>query len=189
MTTELGPQRGQCIPVDSEADLSAWSKSLETDATVLRLREEAMVGSNEATIGVTYRWLEFGAALAHAPLPVGRMSGADAMMTLARHFEVASKATDFLQVDDLWQALRQRELLVWSAGHDSELLGVSEREHWEHATQLWRGLPLQLMRARMRAESGKKVDTALIVDTLEALSEYEGKHLTSVPETVWDGRV
>ncbi|MFI7002395.1 hypothetical protein [Nocardia sp. NPDC050175] len=184
MTTELGPQACQRIEVPSESELGEWSVSLQPDDTVLRLREEAVVGSKDIYAGRTYRWLEVGASAPLAPPRAGRLCGADAAITLACHFKTVDNAAVFLQVDDLWQALRQRELLLWAAGHDPALLDAPAFEHWESAMAYWRKIPPLLMRARMRAEAGAKVNTSLIVEILTKISEYEGKYLTSFPFAV-----
>ncbi|GAA5090732.1 BtrH N-terminal domain-containing protein [Nocardia iowensis] len=176
MTTELGPQTGQRVPVLSAAELRGWSTGLGAGDTVALLREQAMAGSRDIHIGRTYRWLE---AQPSEPSPPreGRLVGADALVALASRYQFASTPDDFTQLDDLWQALRQRELLLWAAEFDPEVLDAAGRDHWERAVAQWRKLPPLLMHARMRAAAGGTVQTGLIAETLLSLAEYEGKHL------------
>lgn len=176
MTTELGKQTGQRIPVLAAAELREWSVGLGQDHTVALLRERAMAGSTAIHTGKTYRWLE-----SHPVAPLSpredRLVGADALIALASRYQFASTAADFTQLDDLWQALRQRELLLWASDLDADLLDAAGREHWERALTQWRKLPPLLMHARMRAAAGGTVQTAHIAETLLSLAEFEGKHL------------
>ncbi|MEU0874523.1 hypothetical protein [Nocardia brasiliensis] len=176
MTTELGLQAGQRVPVLSAAELREWSVSLGPGDTVALLREQAMAGTSQIQAGRTYRWLQTGPAALLAPR-ADRLVGADALVALASRYQFASTPDDFTQLDDLWQALRQRELLLWAAEFDDEVLDEAGRAHWERAVALWRKLPPLLMHARMRAAAGGTVQTARIAENLLALSEYEGKHL------------
>ncbi|WP_280448760.1 hypothetical protein [Nocardia brasiliensis] len=176
MTTELGLQAGQRVPVLSAAELREWSVSLGPGDTVALLREQAMAGTSQIQAGRTYRWLQTGPAALLAPR-ADRLVGADALVALASRYQFASTPDDFTQLDDLWQALRQRELLLWAAEFDDEVLDDAGREHWERAVALWRKLPPLLMHARMRAAAGGTVQTARIAENLLALAEYEGKHL------------
>ncbi|WP_225728132.1 MULTISPECIES: hypothetical protein [unclassified Nocardia] len=176
MTTELGPQLGTRVPVPTPADLREWAVSIERADTVSRLREQAVAGTAEIYSECRYRWLEaVPDIVAPAPDP-DRLVGPDALTALAARFRFARTAADFAQVDDLWQALRQRELLVWAAGIDDAVLDAAGREHWQRATDEWRKLPPLLLHARMRAASGGTVDTGRIVETLTALAEFEGRH-------------
>ncbi|MGW4845118.1 hypothetical protein [Nocardia brasiliensis] len=176
MTTELGPQAGQRVPVLSAAELREWSVSLGPGDTVALLREQAMAGTAQIQVGRTYRWLQTRPAALRTPR-ADRLVGADALVALASRYQFASTPDDFTQIDDLWQALRQRELLLWAAEFDDEVLDDAGREHWERAVARWRKLPPLLMHARMRAAAGGTVQTARIAETLLALAEYEGKHL------------
>ncbi|MFI9502947.1 hypothetical protein [Nocardia sp. NPDC052566] len=174
MTTELGLQTGRRIPVPGKAELRAWSASLPAGETVALLREQAMAGTAEIHAGRTYRWLEAGPIAPLAPRS-DRLAGADALTALASRYQFATTAADFAQIDDIWQALRQRELLLWAADLDPGLLGAAERAHWEHAVARWRTLPPLLMHAGTRARSGGTVRTALIAETLRELAGYEAK--------------
>ncbi|MFI1917560.1 hypothetical protein [Nocardia sp. NPDC020380] len=102
-----------------------------------------------------------------------RLSGPDALRALAARYRFARTEADFDQIDDLWQALRQRELLLWAAEHDPDLLDEAGRAHWEHAVGRWRTLPPLLLHARMRAASGTSIDTGRIAETLSELAELE----------------
>ncbi|WP_069166751.1 hypothetical protein [Nocardia altamirensis] len=176
MTTELGLQTGQRVPVTSAAELREWSTSLGAEDTVALLRETALAGTDDIHIGRTYRWLESHAAPPPPPR-ADRLVGADALVALASRYQFASTPEDFTQIDDLWQALRQRELLLWAAEHDASVLDADGRAHWEQAVAQWRKLPPLLMHASMRAAAGGTVQTALIAETLLTLAEFEGKHL------------
>ncbi|MFJ4655105.1 hypothetical protein ACIP5Y_27840 [Nocardia sp. NPDC088792] len=102
-----------------------------------------------------------------------RLSGPDALRALAARYRFARTEADFDQIDDLWQALRQRELLLWAAEHDPGLLDEAGRAHWEQAVARWRTLPPLLLHARMRAASGKTADTGRLAETLSELAELE----------------
>lgn len=102
-----------------------------------------------------------------------RLSGPDALRALAARYRFARTEADFDQIDDLWQALRQRELLLWAADHDPGLLDEAGRAHWEHAVGRWRTLPPLLLHARMRIASGTSTDTGRIAETLSELAELE----------------
>jgi hypothetical protein len=78
------------------------------------------------------------------------------------------------QADDLWQALRQRELLVAAGEVDPDLVPQAVREHWRAGVVLWRRIPPVLMDARLRVEDGMPINCGRIAEVLEAVAEFEG---------------
>ncbi|KZM75308.1 hypothetical protein [Nocardia terpenica] len=177
MTTELGPQAGTRMPIPGPNELREWAISIGAEDAVPRLREESMAGSADIAPGRAYRWLEPDPDPVIAPAPPERLVGPDALRALASRYRFARGAADFEQIDDLWQALRQRELLLWAADRDADVLDAAGRAHWEDALERWRALPPLLLHARLRARSGGTVNTATIADTLTALAEFEDQHL------------
>ncbi|MBF6327044.1 hypothetical protein [Nocardia transvalensis] len=185
--TDLGPQSGSRVPVPDPSALRSWAVGLGKHHPVSTLREEAMAGTADIAADSTYRWLAPAESTpgpgndnTHEPTPLpssGRLSGSDALLALAARYRFARTAADFEQIDDLWQALRQRETLLWAAQQDRELLDDAGLVHWERAVARWRALPPLLLHARLRAANGGTVNTGLIAETLTELADFEGKHL------------
>ena len=75
----------------------------------------------------------------------------------------------YVQADDVWQALRQRELLIRVLGVEEklgELGGLPAREPWERVTGLWRRLPPLLAHAQLLAASGRGGSPGVLAGTL-----------------------
>jgi len=185
MTTDLGPQRPSLVRATGE--LADWAVAVPPDDPVHILREQAVAGHADIGLGSSYRWLEAGLPQPAPGPPSGRLVGADALAALAERFRFAAGPEDYRQADDLWQALRQRELLVRAAADDAGLLTPDGVEHWRRAVQAWRALPPLLLHARMRAEAGASVDTGRVADALFSLCEFEGRHLAAAPEPASGG--
>ncbi|MFI5777658.1 hypothetical protein [Nocardia sp. NPDC051570] len=175
--TDLGHQPGSRIQVPDPVELRSWATALGEHHSASTLREQAMAGADDIARERTYRWLEADPDPLITPAPVGRLVGKDALAALAARYRFARTPADFAQNDDLWQALRQRETLLWAARHDPEALDEAGRAHWERAVARWQALTPLLLHARMRAEHGGTVNTGLIAETLTELADFEDEHL------------
>ena len=99
-----------------------------------------------------------------------RLVGPDAINGLAIRFRMAPPDDPIhRQADDLWQALRQRELVVAAAEADPELVPPAVRDHWRRAVAGWRRIVPPLMQARSRAGSGPPVDPRQLADAVAAV--------------------
>ena len=196
MTTDLGPQPPRRIPVDQDR-LPEWTLALPPDDPVHVLREQSVAGTAETGLGARYRWLEHepeptprpdgstwsgraAGSVTRATTDDDRLVGTAALVALAERFRFATDPADFRQIDDLWQALRQRELLVRAALRDPTLIGPDGLRHWTEAVGAWRRLPPLLLHARMRAADGATVAGDRLADALTELAAFEGRHLAPV---------
>lgn len=204
MTTQDGPQQPCRVPLD-DALPEEWCRALPGDGDPVHwLREDSVSGTSHTGRGARYRWLTWdGDAPAPAADPgmqpgPGRARcapefGAAAVRALAERVRTDGPLALHRQADDLWQALRQRELLLTAAGQDEGLLDQDGLAHWQRATAVWRRLPRILLRSRLRADSaldtpapgtppgpGAAADTALL-GALTALAAYEGRHPVPAP--------
>jgi hypothetical protein len=174
--------RGRQFPVRvhlDEADLRRCCRALADPPPHLVLREEATLGSSASAFGSAYRWLVAGERVLGKPEAPARHGA----LELADWFERGAAGLDsYRQADDIWQALRQRELLVRVLeieGRLGELVGLPPPEPWQRVTELWRRLPPLLVHAQLLARTGARPDTAkALVDTLRAIAEAES-HLAS----------
>jgi hypothetical protein len=161
-----------------EADLRRCCRSLADPPPHLVLREEATLGSSASAFGSAYRWLVAGERVPGKPAAPARHGA----LELADWFERGAGLDSYRQADDIWQALRQRELLVRVLeieGRLGELVGLPPPEPWQRVTELWRRLPPLLVHAQLLARTGARPDSAkALVDTLRAIAEAEG-HLAS----------
>jgi hypothetical protein len=161
----------------TEDEVRQCAGALIAPAPHLVLREEAVLGRCASELGRGYRWMVRG-----DPSPIGPASApADrhAALELADWFEHApGDPASYLQIDDIWQALRQRELLVRVLAVEEELGelgGLPTREAWERVTELWRRLPPLLMHARLTADSRHEVGAGALVGTFLAIAEAESQ--------------
>ncbi|WP_051854748.1 hypothetical protein [Streptomyces sp. NRRL B-1347] len=187
MTTESGQQRPHRVPVDA-VRLEEWSRALPGAGDPVHwLRERSIAGTSWVGRGARYRWLEVGTP-PPTDVPLRPLTGAAAVHALAERVRADGARALHRQADDLWQALRQRELLLAAARQDGELLDEAARTHWERATGLWRRLPRIMLRSRLRADaapgsgspSGPARPTgadSVLLDALAALAGHEGRHL------------
>jgi hypothetical protein len=142
----------------------------------LVLREQAALGTSAAAFGAAYRWLVHGdCAPGHAAAQTRH--GA---LELAELFDrAAADPASYVQADDIWQGLRQRELLIRVLEIEDklgELGGLPPREPWERSAVLWRRLPPLLMHAQLLASRGTSGDSAkALVETFRAIAEAESR--------------
>jgi hypothetical protein len=174
MHTVAGPQEPYRAPV-AVGEMAEWGIGPVECRPAQELRESSVVGSGPPGVAARYRWLVAG-----EPAPVRRaepaaLTGRDAVRALAdicRRSGPEVLASE--QADDLWQALRQRELLIAAGEVDPDLVPPSVREHWRTAIVLWRRIPPVLMDVRLRVEDGMAVDRGRVADVIEAVAEFEG---------------
>lgn len=182
MTTQAGPQPARAVELTT-GELTRCAQALPAGDPVFELRERSVLGTDRTGLGATYRWLSGAApdAADRPPVASAAQSGAaacDALAELlARH---GHRPSTYEVADDLWQAVRQRELLVAAGEVDPELLPPVGRAHWFGALGRWRALPPLLLHARLRAQDGVADPAAGAVELLRELARYEGRHL--VPE-------
>jgi hypothetical protein len=172
---EWGPQEPTRIRVEGK-DLSRLCVALPPGSRIHALRERAVLGMDDPELGAAYRWLTCAqtapargqAASCSAP-PVALR------MLAARLAERAGAPDASAQADDIWQALRQRELTV-AALTQERLLGsdVPDPRRWQESLNLWRTLPPLLMHARMLARAGRTGRSATAIpDTLQRIADAE----------------
>jgi hypothetical protein len=161
------------VPVEP-GQLMQWSVAPHSYTAIQHLREVSIVGYAPPGIGARYRWL----ARTRTPRPgrvePTRLVGPDAINGLAIRFRMAPPDDPIhRQADDLWQALRQRELVIAAAEADPELVPPAVRDHWRRAVAGWRRIVPPLMQARSRAGSGPPVDPRQLADAVAAVAEFE----------------
>ncbi len=163
----------------SEAELAGCCGALTNPAPPHVLREEAALGTVSTGLGHQYRWLERGEPVNARPEPATPATP-DAAYRLADGFDrSAADPAAYAQVDDVWQALRQRELLLKVLDVESGLQQLQELpapDPWRQVTELWRRLPPLLLHARLLAGQGVRGRSAdVLVETLRAIAESEGR--------------
>ncbi|WP_213451335.1 hypothetical protein [Rhizomonospora bruguierae] len=175
MHTEAGPQAPHRAPVAVD-ELARWGIGPAEYQPAQRLRELSIVGSEPPGIGRRYRWLVAGEA---APVPdpepcalTGR-AAVRALADMCRHS--GPEVLVAQQADDLWQALRQRELLLAAGEVDPDLVPPAIRKHWQAAIPLWRRIPPVLMDARLCMEDRMPVNRRRVADVIEAVADFEGQ--------------
>lgn len=175
MITSEGPQHPCLVPVDP-AMIARWALAPPGYAPVHRLRELSMAGYEPPGLGGRYRWLESDWAPRSGQHAPGRLAGSAAVSQLAARFRAAGPDDPLhAQADDLWQALRQRELLLAAAQADPGLVPPTVAEHWRRAVTGWRRIPPALLRARLRGRAGLPADRDRVADTLAAVAPFEGQ--------------
>jgi hypothetical protein len=175
MMTLEGMQGGQCVDVDLDACEPILRALCPVDP-IFELRERSIAGSKPLALQMRYRWLQHVAPEAEE-YPAGMIQGAAACDALADHFDAhGSRPEAYAQADDLWQAVRQRELAVAAAEFDPTLMSPGERSHWEAAIERWRRIPPLLMHASLRAQSKDPQPAKLLSAELRRLAEFEGRN-------------
>ena len=183
LTGPEGVQKPYRAPLEEQA-LAEWTEALPIGDPVHELRERSVIGPAAAQLGRRYRWLapdDTGAApAAEEQEPYERLEGPDACHALAdRLAEAGTDPAAYLQVDDFWQAARQRELVVAAAAADPGLLSAAGLTHWCAALEVWRQLPALLLRARMMARDGQPHGARPVIAALRRAAVFEGRHLVA----------
>lgn len=180
MHTVAGPQAPYRAPIAVD-ELAAQGIGPVEYQPAQRLREASIVGSEPPGIGARYRWLVAAESTPDpgtgpaAPTGPTALTGQAALRALADMCRQSGPDTLVgPQADDLWQALRQRELLVAAGEVDPDLVPQAVREHWRAGVVLWRRIPPVLMDARLRVEDGMPINCGRIAEVLEAVAEFEG---------------
>jgi len=185
LVNDLGRQEPAAVVLDPE-QLPEACRALPPGSAVLSLREAAALGRDDPVIGPAYRWLSpTGVGGDTRPLATAaEHAGHDpaaALRELAAAF--ASRGSDpaaYRQVDDLWQALRQRELAAAALAAERAAQPCAadgpDPDAWAEAAQAWRRLLLLLFHARLAAESGDAGDRAgaVVARALSQLADIEG---------------
>ena len=156
------------------------SGALIAPAPHLVLREEAVLGDHASQLGRAHRWLVRRESPGAEPsstwqAPVERHG----LLDIVERFERdPTNPASYLQADDIWQALRQRELLIRVLGIEEELGelgGLPAREPWERVTELWRDLPPLLWRAQLLASHGREDGLDALAGALRAVAAAESQ--------------
>lgn len=174
MHTTLGLQQPHQQPVTLE-ELLAWARGTKEYTPTQWLRETSLVGSNEHGIGSPYRWLRHAESPLRDNFLKWDATGAAALRALAE--DVRGEGAENLVThhgEDLWQALRQREMLILAGEREPESVPTRVLKHWQNAITMWRRIPPLLMEARMCLDEGIPVRAARLADSLDAVSEFEG---------------
>jgi len=186
MMTPEGPQHPECVRVES-AMLCKCARSLQPVNEVFHLRELSIAGTKELVSEAHYRWLEKTpqhAQIQKASVPSHRLRGAAACLALADFFETRGEdESAYEQADDLWQALRQRELTVGALEHDAEIGGDEVRLHWRESIEEWRKIPVLLLHAKLRAGRGTSRPVAMLGAALRRVAEFEDRQLIELEVT------
>jgi hypothetical protein len=156
-------------------DLHRYSRALADPEPHHALREEATLGDSPG-LGPAYRWLVRGEPVPDEPVSLDRHAAHE----LADRFErAAADPASYLQVDDIWQAVRQRELVIRVLEIEEELgelSGLPAREPWQQVTELWRRLPPLLLHAQLLAGTGSRGHSAdALVATFREIAERESE--------------
>jgi hypothetical protein len=176
---ELVDGTGRQSPVRlhlNEHDLPGCTGALQQPEPAHVLREEAALGSADAAWGAAYRWLERCEPVVDQP----RAPDGHAALELAADLErAADDPAVYEQADDVWQALRQREMLVRALEVESKLggfCGTPALDPWEHVVELWRRLPPLLMHGQMLARAGVRGrSTEALVETFRQIAAVESE--------------
>lgn len=182
MTTPEGVQSSQlvCFPWD---ELREIARALDPVSKIFELREQSIAGPMDIALASSYRWLRSAARIGGklrepcvTPMaPYGSLRGPDACRALADFYDAAGDDDRaYTQADDLWQAVRQRELAAAAAALEPMPLGIAAKVHWEAAVTEWRRVPPLLLHARLRAKSGASDPAKHLSAALRRAAEYEG---------------
>lgn len=176
MVNEVGKHVPVRVRVEESA-LADLSRALPPESHVYRLREQAALGTDEIAWGRPYRWLSRDGSLAQedgATAVPGRDTTAASLRLLAARFrESPGDSPLYLQTDDLWQALRIRELALGAARTDG---GTHPQvvNRWSRQIPVWRKLPPHLLYGKLQSESGRAHRASnAVADLLEELAVLE----------------
>jgi hypothetical protein len=165
LVNELGRQDSASVVLRRE-QLPEACRALPPGSVVFSLREAAALGLDDPVIGPSYRWL--------SPVRVGdsrrlppqsaELARSDPTVTALHDLAAAFAAegtmpSAYRQVDDLWQALRQRELATAALAVERVRrpcpADMPDPRGWTDAVAAWRRLLVLLFHARLAAESGQ----------------------------------
>lgn len=192
LTTKRGRQDPFQGPIPA-APFAEWAQALPGGNAVHDLRELSVLGSEPSYLGFRYRWLE-PVTSEHEPVrgPAGsggRLEGPDACHALADHFtDHGDNPAAYVQVEDMWQAVRQREFVVAAAEADPDLLAPSALSHWRAGLEQWRRIPGLLLHARLSADAQRPHAARAVVTALRGVAAFEGQHRvgeTAVDSDAW----
>lgn len=182
--TEHGTQRPHRATLGVD-ELALVGRAFPAGNQIAWLRERSVIGDGDPGEGAAYRWLAPAAAMCRQATPApDRLVGAAALNALADEVaDDAVRAPMLAQADDLWQALRQRELAARVAGIDPELFGAGRgaARHWAAAVLGWRELPVLLRYAKVQADAGNSRAGPQLADVLRSLATREGRYLAGPP--------
>jgi hypothetical protein len=173
LQTMAGPQSPYRAPVTAD-QLTRWGIGPARYSRAQHLRELSVAGAEPLGIGVRYRWLVAG-----DPAPVrdagpAALTGPAAVRALADLCRQDGPDTLAIQqADDVWQALRHRELFLAATAADPDLAPPDVREHWQAAVALWRRIPPALLHTRLRLEKNMPVDRHRVAEVFEAVAGFE----------------
>ena len=175
LASETGRQRPVRVSV-AASDLEHVLRALPAGDRVHALRESSVLGLDDPRLGEPYRWL----AADRAPVPAQPLAAAPAVSAaslalLARHFrDHGSDPAAYRQADDMWQALRQRELAAAAARREDGAPGMPQAAAWEQVLLAWRKLPPLLMLAGLSAGTARSAkQSGRLADALDQLAEAE----------------
>jgi len=175
MDSEFGRLRPSRVLVRQEAETILRSELRLSGPE--RLREAAALGSAEVEDGAAYRWLVAD--------PAARPPSADAtapddteqaLTSLADYFERhAGRAHAYEHLLDVWQAARQRALVVAALEAEGGRAADAVAD-WRALANEWAALPPLLLHAGMLAASGTTAASAHgVVERLRRLTEAESR--------------
>ena len=173
MRTEDGPQAPYRAAITPGA-LAEWSAGPVRYRPAQRLRELSAAGAEPLGIGARYRWMSAGTPLAAGEAGTEALTGPASIRALAEHCRrhgLEVLATE--QSDDLWQALRQRELFLAAARHDPDLVAPDVRAHWRAAIEVWRRVPPVLFHTRLCLRRAMPIDRQRVAAVIEAVAAFE----------------
>jgi hypothetical protein len=180
LTAETGRQKACRVDV-THAELAALGLALPVGDPVFERRERSAIG-RPVLLGARHRWLVADAGIT-VHEPAVDLRGAEACEALADRFDKDGDDPGiYAYADDLWQAMRHRELVVAAAEADSALLSTAAREHWQSAVAAWRALPALLMHAKLRSGTGSATAGSAVATLLRRLGRYEDQHLIDCSE-------
>lgn len=179
--TEDGPQapyRGT-LTLD---EIALVGRALPAGDEIAWLRERSVIAGGDLGEGAAYRWLAPSDNESRPPAAAPeRLVGPDALHALAD--DMLSAGTDapiLRQLDDMWQALRHRELAAKAAARDPEFFDGSDAaaRHWQEAVEAWRELPILMRYAQIQAAAGITRAGGQVAEVLRGLAPWEGRHHT-----------
>lgn len=177
--TEDGRQDSHRGPVTLD-ELASAGRALPAGDEIAWLRERSVIGGGDPGEGAAYRWLvPSGVGNRPSATPPAPLVGPDALHALADDVLSAGiEAPVLRQLDDLWQALRQRELAAEAAVLDPDLFGGSAAaRHWQEAVEAWRELPVVMRYAQHQAAAGSARANGEVAEVLRGLAAWEGRQL------------